>query len=300
MYGAKGYLLREGPGGGTTSIVGDHTANPATGTIDVSYTIDEGEKNLVEKIIIKGNVKTKDKVLRRELAVYPGEVYDMVRVKISKSKLEQMEYFEKVDTQTQDTDVPNRKDLVIGVEEKGTGNVTVGAGFSSIESLVGFIEVKQGNFDTSASLPLTGAGQKFTIRASVGTQPAGLRDVLRRAVASEQTVDSFEVDSFHRHIYYNSVNYLYTETFDGATLSLTKALGEPGPEGFDPATPPKWRTWGSINPGFSTNYSASYYNPIKPQPHYENADLNPRQPFNQHLRRARHLYHQQNRPEPDL
>ncbi len=48
----------------------------------------------------------------------------MVRVKISKPKLEQMEYFDKVDTQAQDTDVPNRKDLVIGVEEKNTGNVT--------------------------------------------------------------------------------------------------------------------------------------------------------------------------------
>ena len=58
----------------------------------------KGEKCYIEKIIIKGNTKTKDQVLRRELAVYPGEVYDMVRVKISKSSPKQMEYFEKVDT----------------------------------------------------------------------------------------------------------------------------------------------------------------------------------------------------------
>jgi len=48
------------------------------GTIDISYNIDEGEKCYIERIIIKGNTKTKDRVLRRELAVYPGEVYDMV------------------------------------------------------------------------------------------------------------------------------------------------------------------------------------------------------------------------------
>ena len=71
--------------------------------------------------------------MRRELAVHPGETFDMVRVKVSKSRLEQMQYFDKVETDTQETDVPNRKNLVIDVEEGTTGHVELGAGFSSID-----------------------------------------------------------------------------------------------------------------------------------------------------------------------
>src|ERR1700679_2583501 len=93
----------------------------------------------------------------------------MVRVKISKGRLDQLQYFEKVDTKAQDTDVPNRKDLVIGVEEKNTGTLTLGARFSSVESIVGFVELKQGNFDLFNPPTFTGAGQKFELKAAVGT-----------------------------------------------------------------------------------------------------------------------------------
>jgi outer membrane protein insertion porin family len=222
MYGARGYL--DPNQHGTTLISAINSPNPATGTIDLSYDIQEGEKDYVEKIIIKGNVKTKDRVLRRELAIYPGEVYDMVRVKISQQKLQGLEYFSKVDMQAQDTDVPNHKDLVIGVEEKSTGNFTIGAGFSTVESLVGTVEVRQGNFDLFNPPTFTGAGQKLQLRLSVGlllqdydlhfTEPWFLG---KRLI--------FDVDLYHRDNYYNALHGDYSETFDGGTISLTKALG---------------------------------------------------------------------------
>jgi outer membrane protein insertion porin family len=248
MYGSKGYLERQQ--GGTTVIAGNQIANPASGKMDVSYNIEEGEKCYIEKIIIKGNVKTKDKVLRRELAVYPGEVYDMVRVKISKQKLEQMEYFDKVDTQTQETDVPNRKDLVIGVEERNTGNVTLGAGFSSVESLVGFVELKQGNFDLFNPPTFTGAGQKFQIRASVGTYLQDYEISFVEPWFLGQQL-SLGVDLFHRLLDYNSLNSMFDETFDGGTVSLTKALGSQFLKGTVSYTMEQARV--SINSGFSTN-----------------------------------------------
>ena len=68
--------------------------------MDLEFQIDEGQKSYVEKINIRGNVKTKDKVIRRELAISPGEVFDMVRVKISKQRLEGLQYFDKVDMRT--------------------------------------------------------------------------------------------------------------------------------------------------------------------------------------------------------
>ena len=72
--------------------------NTDTGTMDLEFQIEEGQKSYIEKIEIKGNARTKDKVIRRELAVSPGEVFDMVRVKLSKQRLEGLDYFERVDT----------------------------------------------------------------------------------------------------------------------------------------------------------------------------------------------------------
>jgi outer membrane protein insertion porin family len=122
FYGAKGYI--------DVRIAAIKNANTATGTMDLIYDIEENDKSFIEKIEIKGNDKTKDKVIRRELAVSPGEIYDMVRVKLSKERLEQMQFFEKVDTQAEETDVPNRKNLVIGVEEKNTGNLPLAPGLA--------------------------------------------------------------------------------------------------------------------------------------------------------------------------
>src|ERR1700722_1902341 len=225
MYGAKGYLDAMDPQQhGTTFITPNHAANPATGTMDLSYDIQEGEKCYVEKIIIKGNVRTKDRVLRRELAVYPGEVYDMVRIKISKSKLQGLDYFSKVDDKAQDSDVPNHKDLVIDVEEKSTGSFSVGAGFNSVESIVGSVEVRQGNFDLFNPPRFTGGGQKLKLRLSIGTllQDYDL-NFTEPFFLGKRLI--FNVDLFHRKTYYNAFHDDYNETFDGGTVSLTKELG---------------------------------------------------------------------------
>ena len=256
MYGFKGYL--DPNQHGTTFINSQYAPNPVTGTIDLSYDIQEGEKNYVEKIIIKGNVKTKDRVLRRELAVYPGEVYDMVRVKISQQKLQGLEYFAKVDTQAQDTDVVNHKDLVIGVEEKSTGNFTIGAGFSTVESIVGTVEVRQGNFDLFNPPTFTGGGQKIELRLSIGlllqdydlhfTEPWFLG---KRLI--------FDVDLFHRQNYYNALHGDYNTTTDGGTISLTKALGSQFLKGTVSYTVENVHL--AITPGFypydTTNYSST-------------------------------------------
>src|SRR5205823_1880473 len=131
------------------------------GTMDLEYQLDAGEKSYIEKIEIKGNSKTKDKVIRRELAVAPGEVFDMVQVRKSKERLEGLQFFEKVDTKADPTVVPSRKNLIVGVEEKSTGQFTFGAGFSTVESISGFAEVRQSDFDIFKPPYFTGGGQKF-------------------------------------------------------------------------------------------------------------------------------------------
>jgi outer membrane protein insertion porin family len=252
MYGSRGYL--SGDQQGSTVIAAARTANPTARTMDISYNITEGERCYIEKIDIRGNVKTKDKVLRRELAVSPGEVYDMVRVKISKEKLNNLGYFQKVDTSAEDTDVPNRKNLEIGVEEKSTASLTIGAGFSSVESLVGFLEVRQGNFDLFNPPTFTGAGQKFEAKASIGTELQDYELNFTEPWLYGKRL-SLNVDLFHRYNYYDSLNSQYTETFDGGTISLTKALFG-NLRGTVSYTAEQVHV--AINSGFTTNSGTNY------------------------------------------
>jgi outer membrane protein insertion porin family len=254
MYGAKGYLE---PGQhGTTIITPNHSANPSTGTMDLSYDIQEGEKCYIEKIIIKGNVRTKDRVLRRELAVYPGEVYDMVRIKISKQKLQGLDYFSKVDDQAEDSDVANHKNLVIDVEEKSTGSFSVGAGFNSVESIVGTVEVRQGNFDLFNPPTFTGGGQKLQLRLSIGTllQDYDLNFTEPFFLGKRLF---FNLDLFHRVTYYNALHSDYSETFDGGTVSLTKELGSQFLKGTASYTMENVHL--SITPGFQPYLSTNYF-----------------------------------------
>jgi outer membrane protein insertion porin family len=122
----------------------------------------------IEKIEIRGNAKTKDKVIRRELAVHPGEIYDTVRVDRSVDRLKNLGYFSKVEADPESTDVPNHKDLAINLEEQRTGSVNFGAGFSSVDSLIGFVEMTQGNFDLFNWPAFTGGGEKLRLRLQVG------------------------------------------------------------------------------------------------------------------------------------
>ena len=140
------------------------------GVVDLTYIIAEGSRSFVERVNISGNTRTKDKVIRREIAVLPGDVYNTVRVETSKARLENLGYFEKVETYPEDTSIPGRKDLIVQVQEKRTGALNFGAGFSTIESLLGFAEMTQGNFDLLNWPTFTGGGQKFRTRIQYGTQ----------------------------------------------------------------------------------------------------------------------------------
>ncbi len=133
-------------------------------------------KYYVERIDIHGNIKTKDKVIRRELAIAPGEVFDMVRVKISKERLEGLQYFSKVDMEPEPTEPPiaGRDNLLVNVEEQNTGKIMLGAGFSSVDSLVGFAEIEQANFDLFNPPHVHGRRPKGAALPATGQREPGL------------------------------------------------------------------------------------------------------------------------------
>jgi outer membrane protein insertion porin family len=215
FYGSRGYL--------DTTVRSTRLANVDTGRLDLTYTIREGDLTYVTKVEIRGNNKTKDKVIRRELAVTPGDTYNTVRVDASKERLKNLGYFSKVEATPEPTPVPNRRDLVIQVEEQRTGNVTFGAGFSSIDNLIGFVEMTQGNFDLFNWPTFTGGGQKLRLRAQVGLQRQDYTLSFVEPWFLDQKL-SLGVDLFRRESSYLSADF--TETRTGGSLRLEKALSE--------------------------------------------------------------------------
>jgi outer membrane protein insertion porin family len=214
-YGTRGYI--------DTSVRSARVPNVETGRIDLTYTIAEGELTYIERIDIHGNTKTKDKVIRRELAVVPGEIYDTVRVDRSAARLKNLGYFSKVETMPEPTPVPGRKNLAITVEEQRTGSLTFGAGFSSIDNLIGYVEMTQGNFDLFNWPTFTGGGQKLRIKLTLGlktqsyvlsfVEPWFLNQKLALGVDLSRTKASYLSDVF-------------TETRTGGDIYLQKALNE--------------------------------------------------------------------------
>ena len=222
FYGSKGYIeISQGQ-----ALRVNRVPNVETGTMDVEFALDDSQKSHVQKIEIRGNLKTKDKVIRRELAISPGDVLDMVRVKISKQRLEGLEYFEKVDLRPEPIDppTPGQKNLIVNVDEKNTGNFTVGAGFSSVDSLVGYAEVSQSNFDLFHPPYFTGAGQKIRLRVQIGTQRQDYELSFVEPWFLNRKL-SLGVDLYRHQLNFESPNNIYDETRTGAKISLTRALG---------------------------------------------------------------------------
>ena len=167
---AKAIADAYGSGGYVDLVVLPEGTPAGPARIDVHYKIEEGNRSFLQRVNIAGNTRTKDKVIRREVLLAPGDVFNTVRVDTTKKRLDNLGYFSKVETYPEDTEIAGRKDLDILVQEKRTGSLTFGGGFSTIDQLVGFAELTQGNFDLMNWPAFTGAGQKFRLRLQYGTQ----------------------------------------------------------------------------------------------------------------------------------
>jgi outer membrane protein insertion porin family len=167
---AKKLADNYGAGGYVDLVVLPQGTPAGPGLIDVNYKIEEGTRSYVERINIVGNTRTKDKVIRREVLIAPGDVFNTVRVETTKKRLENLGYFSKVETYPEETGVEGRKDLVVQVEEKRTGSLNFGLGYSTIDQLIGFVELTQSNFDITNWPGLTGGGERFRTKIQVGSE----------------------------------------------------------------------------------------------------------------------------------
>ncbi len=147
----------------------------ATHKVSVNFKIKEGRKYYVRDVVIIGNTGTKDKVLRRELAIQPGDPVAKNRIDISRQRLLGMGYFTKVEAEAVNADALNEKDIRITVEEKPDRfNLRLGVGASDVSSVFGMAEISSSNFDIANPRNwFYGGGQRLRLQGIYGIDNAG-------------------------------------------------------------------------------------------------------------------------------
>lgn len=218
VYFDRGYI---------TAVVSEATyLNPQTGRIDIAYNVIENEIVYVNKIRVRGNVKTKDVVIRRELRIRPGDKFDGDKLRRSKERLQNLGFFEDVSYDTTDTGQPDKKDLVVDVRETKTGSFSFGGGYSTVDQFVGFAEVEQKNFDWKNFPYFTGAGQILKFRASFGS----ISDSFELSFTEPWLFDypvTFGFDAYKRsHQRDTDVGYGYDQDVGGGNVRLGREFGD--------------------------------------------------------------------------
>jgi len=120
--------------------------DPKTRIVDLDYEVQPGKKTYFERIEIVGNSKTRDKVIRRELRVYEGELYSQTKLNESKARVTALGFFETVNVTTERGSGDDKLVARVAVKERSTGTFQIGAGFSSFENLILTGQISQQNF----------------------------------------------------------------------------------------------------------------------------------------------------------
>ena len=134
--------------------------------VDILIPIKRGPPVRIERIEIKGNTKTRDKVIRRELEIQEGQLYSETGVELSRKRVMALGYFDRVDVTKEVGSSPDKVVVYFEIGERPTGTFQIGAGFSSIESFIATAQIQQAN--------LFGNGTSLALQAQV----SGLRQII--------------------------------------------------------------------------------------------------------------------------
>jgi outer membrane protein insertion porin family len=124
-------------------------------TVGVTYDIQEGPRVYIERINIVGNVRTLDKVIRREFLLVEGDAFNTAKMRRSRQRLQNLGYFERVDVTNTPSEAPDRTTVNVEVKEKSTGEISFGVGYSTSDGALGDIGLRERN--------LLGRGQDLRI-----------------------------------------------------------------------------------------------------------------------------------------
>ena len=174
------------------------TRNPETQTVDVVFEVNEGPRVYVERINIRGNFQTLDRVIRREMRLAEGDAFNKVLVERSERRIKGLGYFSEVEVTEQPGSAPDRTELDVAVTEQSTGSFQVGAGFSSADAFIVNFQLEQRNLlGRGQYLLLDLSGSSRTRRARISfTEPYFLGRRLRSGFSVFANRTDFEEAGF--------------------------------------------------------------------------------------------------------
>ena len=187
--------------------------NENSRTVDVSIEVDRGRKVYVGEITVIGNTRTLDNVIRREFRLKEGELFDSVKLRRSKQRLNNLQFFEDVKIDTRRGKESDLVDITTTVTERQTGSVNVGAGFSSSENLIFNAGISQNNF--------MGTGRRLVFSTNLSSRRTDFNLSFTDPRIFDTTM-SGGVDAFNRKTNY----YSYKARKTGGGLRLGKSLSE--------------------------------------------------------------------------
>ena len=243
------------------------TVNPGERNVDVALVITRGPPVYFNRILIAGNTKTRDKVVRREMVPAEQELYSGTKITQSKNALQRTGYFEDVQLNTKKTDQPDTVDLQVDVKEGPTGTFSVGAGYSGGEGFVFNTNVNEKN--------LFGTGQRVSINSAVGPRVQNYTFNYTEPYLND-TPMSLGVDLFNTKNSYTSNNTApYNQHQIGFGVNTTYPMSnlyipfikEPiakGPGSDELATAPPLTMWDYMRGGVSYNLTRQTINDIQP------------------------------------
>lgn len=133
--------------------------DPANRKLNIVYTVEEGPRVYIERIDIRGNLRTLDEVIRREIQLAEGDAYNRVLVDRARRRLNMLDFFQSIDIREEPGSAGDRVVMVIEVKEKSTGAFSVSAGYSSTETLIAAIGIQERN--------LLGRGQSINLNTTL-------------------------------------------------------------------------------------------------------------------------------------
>jgi len=182
-------------------------------TINIIFEVNEGPRVFVERIDITGNVRTADKVIRREFRIVEGDAFNSSKMRRSKQRISNLDFFKKVDIEQVPGSAPDKTTVKVTVEEKSTGSLSVGVGFSSSAGIVADIGLRERN--------LLGKGQDLKL----STQLASKRSQINLSFTEPYFMDREVAAGFD--IFRTTQNNQDASSFDSKTTGGALRMGYP-------------------------------------------------------------------------
>ncbi len=205
LYTQNGYAM--------ANVFPDIVPDEERKEVKVTYKIEEGEIFRIGRIEISGNIKTRDKVIRREVRLDEGDKFNSALLKRSYERINNLNFFESVELIPRPRYEERLLDIDIKVKERPTGFLSVGGGYSSVDKLIGVVDITQGN--------LFGKGQYLKLKGELGGKSSFYELSFRDPWFMDKPI------SFNTDIYKTTREYVdYKRRATGFGFGFGKSLDE--------------------------------------------------------------------------